>query len=188
MSIAHATARSTGVRPPGLDDAADDERAGLLGGAGAATEVVGRIAGVAVETHEQIAGRGADARVEPVRHPRGLVRQCPELDPVAVGGGPEPLDGAVRGAAVGDDQLHVAVEVLRGDVRDETVDVLGLVQHGSDHRDLPDAPATGGHRVRPPAADAARPAKSASVTASTCVSVMCAKSGSVRIRSAIASV
>ena len=67
-SVAHATARSIGVRPDRQDLPADEPGARLTGGGHVAGEVVGRVPHVAVEAHDQVAGRAPDALVEPGRH------------------------------------------------------------------------------------------------------------------------
>jgi hypothetical protein len=51
----------------------------------------------------------------------------------------EPVDGAVSGTPVRDEGLDLTVDVLRRDVGDEMLDVLGLVEHRDDDRDSLDA-------------------------------------------------
>ena len=53
-------------------------------------------------------------------------------------GGAQEVDGAVGRAAVRDDHLQLAYEVLGRDVADHGLDVRGLVQHRGDDRDALD--------------------------------------------------
>ena len=90
---------------------------------------------MAIEPDEQVAGRPPDAGVQCLRDPAGRILENDQRNSSSFGGGTQPLDRGVRGAAVGDEQLDLAGEILRGNVGHELLDVLGLVQHRDDDRD-----------------------------------------------------
>jgi len=90
---------------------------------------------VGTEHDDQVAARLPDARVQSVRHPLRRVLQHRQPKAAPIGCSAEKLDRIVRRAAVGDQQLEFAGEILARHVLDEVRDVLGFVQHRHDERD-----------------------------------------------------
>ena len=117
------------------EDAADVLGPGLLGRGHAPPHVVRRVPAMAVDADDQAPGGRADARVETGGDPARRVVENGDLDPLPVGRGPQQLRRTVGRGSVGDQQLELSVEVLRGDVGHEAVDVRRLVPHRRNHRD-----------------------------------------------------
>jgi hypothetical protein len=90
---------------------------------------------VAVDPDDQISGGRPDAGVEAGRNPARGVVEDRDLDPLAVGGCPQPLHRGVGRGSVGDQQLELCVKVLSRDVGDEAFDVRRLVPHRCNDRD-----------------------------------------------------
>jgi hypothetical protein len=131
-------------RSPLRDEhAADVQGVRLLRRRRAPLDVIDRIAGMAVEPDDQVAGGSSNTRVQPGRYPTVGVREDHAVETVLLRGGREHLDGVVRGCSVSHEELDLAVEVLGRNIGYERRDVLGLVPHWSDDRDPPDRVALG---------------------------------------------
>jgi hypothetical protein len=116
----------------GDDHTADHEGVGLLGGGRTASEVIGRIARMAVEPDDEIAARAPDALVQAVRDPPVRVFEEDQIETAALGCGAETFDGPVARATVSDDHLHAALKILPSDVPRKRLDVGALVEHRGD--------------------------------------------------------
>jgi hypothetical protein len=117
------------------NEPADRQRTGLLGDDDALADVVAGVARMAIETYEERTLRLSDARVQRLRHPPRRVVENAEVETGTLGRREKTLDRPVVGTAVGDEDLHLAVEVLIREIGDEMLDVVGLVEHRGHHRD-----------------------------------------------------
>ena len=138
--------------PSGHEETSDVVSIRLFGCENTAAEVVRGVARVTIEAHDQFPRHLPKACVEPGGNQSCGILDHRHIDAVAPGGLQEEPCGAVRGGAVGDQNLDVPFEVLVSDVGDEPLDVLGLVSHRHDDGDAPHrihsflAYATGAHR------------------------------------------
>ena len=110
-----------GVRPVGDEDSADVPRARLLGRDDAAAEIVARVA--ARGSRAERSGRRVAAAMQalsPCETQRAGFSRIVSGRPCCSARGAKSLDRPVARAAVGDEHLQLAVEVLRRQVGDES--------------------------------------------------------------------